>query len=241
MSTPAVPLAEGAVGGWLQLPGSATAELFGTAGFDFVCVDQQHGLIGDDALLPMLQALTAAGTTALVRPTTTAADAIGRALDRGADGVIVPLVDSVAEAAAAVAACHHPPRGARSYGPVRQGWRGPRPDPLCIVMIETSDGVAAAGDIAAVDGVDALFIGPSDLALSAGMPISAQNGDPEYDKLVGSIVEAGRAAGRPVGMYTASPEHAHRFRSLGVTFTAGPADATLVRAAAVANARDSRA
>ena len=82
----------------LQLPGSATAELIGSVGFDFVCVDQQHGLIGDDALLPMLQGLAATGTPALVRVATNEPATIGRALDRGAAGVIVPLVDSAEEA-----------------------------------------------------------------------------------------------------------------------------------------------
>lgn len=233
MSDPLRRLLDDAVGAWLQLPGPMTAELVATAGFDLVCVDQQHGLIGDDALLPMLQAIPG---PALVRPTTGAPDAIGRALDRGADGVVVPLIDSAEEAAAAVAACHWPPRGTRSYGPTRAS----RPDPLCVVMIETREGVAALPEILDVEGVDAVFIGPSDLALSHGMPASAQDGDDAYDALVRSIVEPTRAAGLPAGIYTASPEHAHRFRALGCTFTMGPSDGTLLRAAATANAKDSR-
>jgi 4-hydroxy-2-oxoheptanedioate aldolase len=226
----------GAHGAWLQLPGPATAELMASAGFDFVAIDQQHGLVGDDALLPMLMAL--GDVPSLVRPTVTSADAIGRALDRGADGVVVPLVDSVADAAAAVAACHHPPRGTRSYGPTRQGWRGERPDPVCVVMIETVGAVEAVADIAAVDGVDALFVGPSDLALAHGMPTSAQNGDADYDALLDRIVAS--AGGKPVGIYTASAAHARRFRGRGFTFTAGPSEATLLRAAAVEHVRDAR-
>lgn len=228
----------GAHGAWLQLPGPATAELVASAGFDFVTVDQQHGLIGDDTLLPMLLALGDVPT--LVRPAATTADAIGRVLDRGADGVIVQMIDSAADAAAAVAACHHPPRGTRSYGPVRQGWRGERPAPVCVVMIETVGAVAAVAGIAAVDGVDALFVGPSDLALAHGMPTSAQNGDAEYDALLERIVDAATAAGKPLGIYTASAAHARRFRGLGFTFTAGPSEATLLRAAAVEHVREAR-
>jgi 4-hydroxy-2-oxoheptanedioate aldolase len=226
----------GAHGAWLQLPGPVTAELMASAGFDFVAIDQQHGLVGDDALLPMLMAL--GDVPSLVRPTVTSADAIGRALDRGADGVVVPLVDSAADAAAAVAACHHPPRGSRSYGPTRQGWRGERPAPVCVVMIETVGAVEAVVEIAAVDGVDALFVGPSDLALAHGMPIGAQNGDSAYDALLTRIVDA--ASGKPVGIYTASAAHAVRFRGMGFTFTAGPSEAALLRAAAVEHVREAR-
>jgi 4-hydroxy-2-oxoheptanedioate aldolase len=221
-----------AVGAWLHFSGSASAELIGSVGFDFVCVDLQHGVIDDDAVLPMLQALAATGTPALVRVPTNAPEPICKALDRGADGVIVPLVDSAEEAAAAVSACHHPPRGIRSYGPVRAPWHSAQADPVCVVMVETTEAVAALPEILKVDGVDAILIGPSDLALSHGLPIAAQHGDPAYDDLVRSIAEPCRAAGLPVGIFTASPEHAHRFRALGVTFVSGPSDAVLLHAAA---------
>jgi 4-hydroxy-2-oxoheptanedioate aldolase len=221
-----------AVGAWLHLPGSATAELIGSVGFDFVCVDLQHGVIDDVAVLPMLQALAATGTPALVRVPMNAPEPICRALDRGADGVIVPLVDSAEEAAAAVAACHHPPRGIRSYGPVRAPWHPPRADPTCIVMVETRAAVAALPEILEVDGVGGLLVGPSDLALGWDMPVSAQHGDQAYDDLVRSIAEPCRAAGMPVGIFTATPEHAHRFRALGMTFVAGPSDAVILHTAA---------
>src|SRR5688500_5028450 len=176
-------LEDNGIGGWLQLPGSATAELMGSVGFEFVCVDQQHGLIGDDALLPMLQALDASGTPTLVRVVANDAAAIGRALDRGAGGVVVPLVESADDARRAAIACRYPPRGDRSYGPTRTGWRARPSEPLCVVMVETAAAVAALAEILAVDGVDAIFIGPSDLALNTGRPLEAQHGDPAYDEL----------------------------------------------------------
>ncbi len=221
-----------AVGGWLQLPGSATAELMGSVGFDFVCVDQQLGLIGDDALLPMLQALAATGTPALVRVAHNEPAAIGRSLDRGADGVIVPLVDSAEQARAAVSACRYPPDGRRSYGPTRVGWQPTRPEPVCVVMVETVTGVAALPEILAVPGLGGIFVGPSDLALSAGLPLSAQDGDPAFDALLDTVFEACGAAGTPVGIYCASAGHAQRFRARGATFTALLSEAAMLRAAA---------
>lgn len=226
----------GQIGGWLQLPGSATAELMGSVGFDFVCVDQQHGLIGDDALLPMLQGIAATGTPSLVRVTANDPAVIGRALDRGAAGVIVPLVDSPEEADAAVAACHYPPRGSRSYGPARAAWRGEQPAvPLCVVMVETTAAVAALPRILEVDDLDAVFIGPSDLALGAGMPIRAQDGDPAYEDLLGSVIGPCREAGMPVGIFCASPAHASRFRDIGCTFVTLNSEASMLSAAAAAD------
>jgi 4-hydroxy-2-oxoheptanedioate aldolase len=229
------------VGGWLQLPGSATAEIMGTAGFGFVCLDQQHGLIGDDALLPMLQALAATRTPAIVRVPANEPAAIGRALDRGAAGVLVPLVGSAGEAASAVAACHHPPRGTRSYGPTRLAWAPLPADPLCIVMIETVDAVEQASAIAAVEGLDAVFVGPSDLALSAGLPITAQLDDPDFAALLKRVAEACHERGLPLGIYCASPAHVHRFRELGCTFFALMSETALLRGAAAQKLAESRA
>ena len=225
-------LDDDAVGAWLHLPGSASAELIGSVGFDFACIDLQHGVVDDDSVLPMLQALAATDTPSLVRVQSNTPESICRALDRGADGVIVPLVNSADEATAAVIACHHPPRGIRSYGPVRAPWHPPRAEPVCVVMVETPDAVAALPDILKVEGVGGVLIGPSDLALSHGVPVEAQHGDDAYDTLVRSIVEPCRAADTPVGIFTASPDHAHRFRALGVTFVAGPSDAIILHRAA---------
>ena len=236
----ALDLTSDVVGGWLQLPGSATAEIMGTVGFDFVCLDQQHGLIGDDALLPMLQALAATGTPPIVRVPANDPAAIGRALDRGAAGVLVPLVGSADEAASAVAACHHPPRGTRSYGPTRLAWAPLPAEPVCIVMIETVDAVEQAEAIAAVEGLDAVFVGPSDLALSAGLPVSAQLDDAGFADLLRRVARPCRERGLPLGIYCASPAHVHRFRELGCTFFTLMSETALLRQAAVQRLAESR-
>ena len=241
---PILSLENDLVGGWCHLPTPASAEILGLAGFDFVCIDTQHGLMGPDALLPMLQAVDATGTPSLVRVVHNSPELIGAALDRAAGGVIVPLVDSAEQAAAAVAACHHPPRGTRSYGPTRVNWRvagsTEAPRPLCIVMVETPAAVDSVDEIAAVDGVDGVFVGPSDLALTMGMPLTAQNGDPAYDALLSHIVERCRAAGKPVGIFSASPAHVRRYRGLGFSFFALMSDAAMLRAAAAENLRSAR-
>ncbi|WP_219418604.1 HpcH/HpaI aldolase family protein [Pseudonocardia nigra] len=241
MDSPALHLADDVVGGWLQLPGSAAAELVGSVGFGFVVVDQQHGLIGDDALVPILQALDVTGTPALVRVTHNEPSAIGRALDRGAAGVVVPLVDTAEQAALAAAACHYPPRGCRSYGPSRVAWHRRRTEPLCVVMVETLAGLAALPEITAVGDLDAVFVGPSDLALTTGRPLEAQDGDPEYEEVLRGVAEQCRERDLPVGVYCASSAHVRRFRELGFTFFAGPSEGAMLRAAAAAHLQNARA
>jgi 4-hydroxy-2-oxoheptanedioate aldolase len=145
------------------------------------------------------------------------------------------MVDTATDAALAVSACHHPPHGRRSFGPTRLAWAPAVAPPQCIVMIETLAAVEAAPAIAAVDGLDAVFVGPWDLALSAGVPPSAQLDDPGYEQLLRRVVEACRERGLPVGIYCASPRHVHRFRELGFTFFALMSDAALLHAAATAN------
>jgi 4-hydroxy-2-oxoheptanedioate aldolase len=227
-----IDLASNVVGGWLQIPSSITAEVMGTVGFDFMCIDQQHGMVGDDALLPMLQALEATRTPTIVRVTANEPAAIGRVLDRGAAGVVVPLVNSPEEAAAAVAACRYPPRGSRSFGPNRAAWLKDRPEPLCVVMVETTAAVEALPRTLEVDGIDAIFIGPSDLGLSAGFGVRAQDGDTSFYDLLRTVIGACRDRGLPVGIYCASADHVQLFRSMGCTFFTLLSDTTLLRIAA---------
>ena len=144
-------------------------------------------------------------------------------------------MDSADEAAAAVAACHHPPRGIRSYGPVRAPWHPPRAEPVCVVMVETPAAVAALPDILKVEGVGGRAHRPvrprAEPRHAGGRPSTATTA---YDALVRSIVEPCRAAGTPVGIFTASPEHAQRFRAIGRHVRRGPIGrAILLRAAAV--------
>lgn len=225
----------GAVVGWCAVGATATVEMVARSGVDLVCLDAQHGVLGD--LLPLLQAC--GGTPALVRVSHNAPEPIAQALDRGAAGVIVPLVDSASEAAAAAAACAYPPAGTRSFGPSRVGWTGR--DVLapggCVIMIETMAAVADLDAIAAVPGVDALFVGPSDLSLSSGRGAVPPLDDPGYRALLRGITGA---TDLPVGVFCGDPDWAPRYRELGFTWLTLPAEATLLQQGLRAAVRRSR-
>jgi 4-hydroxy-2-oxoheptanedioate aldolase len=164
-----------------------------------VCVDQQHGVVDYASMVPMLQAIGAAGAAPITRVLSNDPYRIMKALDAGALGVIVPLVNDAGEAANAVAACRYPPHGIRSYGPIRAssviGSRDPEDlagEVLCIVMVETREGLENVEEIAATPGIDGIYIGPADLALSLGLPPSTSVTQDAHIEAVRRIREACR-------------------------------------------------
>lgn len=158
---------------WSMVPSWFGAELVARAGFDYVCVDQQHGVVDYNTMAPMVQAIGHHSMPITRVPSNDAAH-IGKALDAGALGVVVPMVNTPEEAERAVAACHYPPNGIRSFGPIRANlMRGSfKPSVLdqvaCIVMIETAQAVDRLDEILKVPGIDAVYIGPADLAIGLG-------------------------------------------------------------------------
>lgn len=231
-----------AVGTWCEIPNAFTADILGRAGFDFVAVDWQHGLHGFESLLAVVHAISVGGTVPIVRVPVNAEWAIQKALDVGAFGVIVPLVGSAEEAAAAAAACRHAPRGVRSYGPIRaSGAITDDPDHvneqvLCIPMIETVSGIANIAGIASTPGVDALIIGPYDLSLSMEIPF----GSPEIAPAVEAVLRAGVKHGVPVGRHFDTPEAAHAGYEQGFSFVTIGTDREMFAATAVATAAAAR-
>ena len=220
---------EPTLGAWCTIPSTWTAEVAARSGHDWVCVDTQHGLIGYDVMLPMLQAISAGGVPSLVRVPWNEPGAIMKALDAGAGGVIVPMVNSAAEAQAAVAAMRYPPEGMRSMGPVRArdvdaNWRRP----LCIVMIETVLAVEQADRILGVAGIDAVFVGPNDLAVSAGLDSSYEGRHPEHRRLIEAIATAARKAGVAAGIMCGSPEVARQWHEVGFVMLALQSDTRLL-------------
>src|SRR2546421_714773 len=164
-------------GGWCQIPSTWSAEVMGRAGFDYVTVDMQHGLIGYADMVGMVQAIHAAGTPAIVRVPWNQPDHIMKALDAGAQGVIIPMVNSAEEAQAAVRACRYPPDGYRSWGPIRAslGVSGYSPHTanrrvVVAVMIRTPPRLAAAGQVPGVAGGDAGHAGPPDPPRTPALP-----------------------------------------------------------------------
>ena len=229
-------------GAWCTIPSSWTAEVAARSGHDWVCIDTQHGLIGYDVMLPMLQAISAGGVPSLVRVPWNEPGSIMKALDAGAGGIIVPMVNSVGEAKMAVAACRYPPTGIRSMGPIRaravdSEWR----QPICVVMIETVEAVARAREILAVPGIDAVFVGPNDLAVSAGLDSSYEASDPKHRRLIEEIIEAARASGVAAGIMCGSAEVALQWYRIGFVMLALQSDTRLLEAASariVAAARE---
>ncbi len=234
-------LAEGrtAFGLWSVVPGSVGAEILAEAGADYVCVDQQHGLIDYDSMVPMFQAIRAEGAAPITRVLSNDPFLIMKALDAGAWGVIVPLVNSTEDAARAVAACRYPPRGMRSYGPVRAagviGSRDPEElggEVLCLVMVETREALERVEEIAATPGLDGIYIGPSDLALSLRLPPTLDVSEDVHVEAVNEIREACHRHGIAAGIHSASGEPARGHAEAGFDMVTVASDAALLKNAA---------
>lgn len=234
---------ERAVGYWCVLDAPVATERIGRLGYDYVALDAQHGLLGYSGLLSGLMAIDAGQTAVgLVRVDSNNATSIGRALDAGAAGIIVPLVDTAEDAAAAVAAAKYPPLGRRSYGPMRSALRvGPIPaeanaSTLVFAMIETPEGLANVKEICATPGLDGIYVGPSDLSLAVG---GAYPNDPaiqaEFDEALAVIADAAAAAGIAAGIHTAAGPIAAQRLQQGYTFVSIASDLTHLELAAKAH------
>ena len=190
------------LGAWCMIPGALTAEALGRAGFDWVLIDMQHGCMDYETALEMIRAVDLGGATPIVRAPWNDPGIIGRLLDSGALGVVIPMIQTAEDARRAVDACLYPPAGRRSFGPVRVGLRdGPgyfadaNDRVLVIPMIETAEALAEVDAIARTPGVDALFVGPFDLSIALGLPPGDNDGKPAFDEAIAKVSAAARAAG----------------------------------------------
>jgi 4-hydroxy-2-oxoheptanedioate aldolase len=179
-----------------------TVEALSHTEFDYLLFDCQHGLVPEHHLVQLLRILNGTSMATLVKVPANDEAVIGRVLDYGADGVIVPMVETAEQARRAVAACRHGPDGVRSYGTLRlQMLPGGASRPvLCVPMIETELGARNCEEIAAVPGVDAIYVGPADLALSLGMPPKQGLDVAPLDELVSFVLAACAAGNVPVGI-----------------------------------------
>lgn len=227
------------IGLWNSIPGTVTAELLATCGFDWLVIDTEHAPTDVPDTLAMMQAMAPYPVSAVVRPAANDTVVIKRLLDLGAQTLIIPYVQSADEARAAVAAMRYAPRGVRGMaGMTRASRFGSIPDyaqraedELClIVQVETAEALAAIEEIAAVDGVDGPFIGPADLAASMGYP-----GQSQHPEVVAAIEDAIRRivrAGKPAGILSLDPAFARRCMEWGTGFTAVGMDISLLANAA---------
>jgi 4-hydroxy-2-oxoheptanedioate aldolase len=228
-------------GAWVTMLGPDALEYLGGLGLDWVGLDTQHGALRADRIADHVRALETAGLPALVRTSGSSREEIQFALDAGAQGVIVPTVQSAAQAEAIARACRFPPRGMRSTGPSRPSLRdgftpaSANEDVLCLPMIETATGLEQAAEIAAVEGVDGLFVGPYDLGLSL-RPDAPDVVSDEVLTAVEEVFSIATAEGKLTGVFAGSRALARRWTS--AHFLALDADISLLRAAVQAAVTD---
>ncbi len=216
---------EQTVGCWLSVGNAYTAEAISHLGFDWVCVDMQHGLIDYTDLVTMLPAISTTDTTPLVRVPWNEPYEIMKVLDAGAYGVIVPMVNNREEALRAVQACRYPPLGNRSFGPIRgalyggKGYAQEANNQLaCIAMIETKEGTDNLEEIVTTEGLDGIYIGPADLALSMGIPVRGDQPEAEHLEMVKHILATAKKHGVAAGIHTSSLEYTQKYLALGFHF-----------------------
>jgi 4-hydroxy-2-oxoheptanedioate aldolase len=197
--------------GWLSVSHGFTAEVMARQGFDALVVDMQHGLTDMSDVWPMLQAISQTDTVPVVRVPWNDPATIMKALDLGAYGIIVPLVNTAEDAAKAVAACRYPPVGMRSSGPVRALHYGgadyvahANDEIVLMAMIETKEGLANLDAICATPGLDAVYIGPADLSFALGMAPRGDNPDPVHMATCDRIRDAAHKRGIKACMHCAS-------------------------------------
>lgn len=236
-----------AITGWVSVDSPYLAEVQSYCGFDAVTVDLQHGMYGLDRAVTLLQAVSAGPAVPLARCPSHDPATIGKLLDAGAYGIICPAVDDAEQAAAFVRACRYPPAGARSFGPSRGLLYG-GPDYLThadhtiltLAMVESARSLANVQAILDTPGLDGIYVGPNDLALSLGeVPGLAEPSQQIADALL-HIVEATKAAGRWAGVFCADPVMARRMIEIGYHLVTPGNDVGIFRAAATQRIQASR-
>ncbi len=224
-----------AVNGWLTIPSSFSAETMAHQGWDTLTIDMQHGMIDDAVLVPMLQAISTTDTVPVVRVPWLEPGILMRALDAGAYGVICPMVNTREDAQKLVAYTHYPPRGTRSFGPLRAVLyagvdyvQHANDTIVTIAMIETAEALENLGDILSVEGLDAIYIGPSDLSLALGCTPTFDDLEPKAFEAVEHILARAKAHGVVAGIHNGTPEAALKRIAKGFQFVTISSDARLM-------------
>lgn len=225
--------------GWLHIPDAFASEVMAHQGWDSLTIDMQHGVVDYGSALGMLQAIATTATIPLARVPWNEPGIIMKMLDAGCYGVICPMINTRAECEAFVGACRYPPLGYRSFGPLRAAlYAGPdygqRANELVITMamIETRQAVDNIAEIVQTPGLDALYIGPSDLGQSLGYGPTMDPTEPAVLAAIDHVLEAARQHGVVVGMHTGSPAYARQMAARGMQLLTIGSDARLMAAAA---------
>jgi 4-hydroxy-2-oxoheptanedioate aldolase len=232
-----------AINGWLQIPNSFTAELMANQNWDSLTLDMQHGVIDYSHAISMLQAISTTDVVPLARVNWNEPGQIMKILDAGAYGIICPMVSNRKEAENFVQACMYPPRGYRSYGPIRGlVYGGPdyadeaNNEILKFAMIETKESLDNLDEIMQTPGLDGIYIGPADLSLAIGEKPSFDKpeGDPVFEVIM-KILEHAKKNKVIAGIQNAQPEYAHKMIKKGFQLVTIGTDQRFMVAAAKAS------
>lgn len=225
--------------GWCAIPSAFSAETMAHQGWDSLTLDMQHGVIDYQAAVDMLTAISTTSTVPMVRVPWLDPGIIMKMLDAGAYAVICPMVNSRADAEKLVSAMRYPPRGQRSFGPIRAQLyagsdyaRHANDTVVCFAMIETRQALDALDDILSVDGIDAVYIGPSDLSLSLGCTPKFDQDEKPVVEAIDHILARARAHGVVAGIHNGTPEYALAMIEKGFQFVTVGSDARFVAAGA---------
>lgn len=230
-----------AIGAWLSLGSPIVAEIIANIGFDWVVIDTEHASVDIETTQSIIQAMFGTDTVPIVRVPWNDPALIKRALDAGAYGLVIPMVNTKEEASKAVQASRYPPLGIRSYGGPRVRLYGgddyfahANEEIALIVQIEHIEAVKNIDKILSVEGVDAFFIGPNDLAASMEIKLGLDNPDPRYIEAVNKVLASGKKHNVPGGILVSSPEAANQRIEQGFQFIGLSSDESFLRNAASA-------
>ena len=228
---------QAAVNGWLAIPNSFSAEVMSHQGWDSLTIDLQHGVIDYAAMVTMLQAISTTATVPVVRVPWLEPGIIMKSLDAGAYGVICPMVSTREEAQRFIAYTNYAPRGTRSFGPVRATLYGGADYPaqandtiVRFAMIETAQALDNLDAILSVEGLDAIYIGPSDLSLALGCRPVFDDVDPPVAQAIAHILERAQAHGVKAGVHNGRPDVARARIEMGFRFVTVGSDARILAA-----------
>ena len=226
-----------AVNGWLAIPNSFATEVMAHQGWDSLTIDLQHGVVDYQAMVSMLQAISTTPTVPVVRVPWLEPGIIMKALDAGAYAVICPMVNTREEAQKLVAYSHYAPRGTRSFGPVRALYYGGADYPekandtiVTFAMIETAQALDNLDSILSVEGLDAIYIGPSDLSLALGCKPQFDDVEPKVAQAIAHILARAQAHGVKAGIHNGRPDVALARIAKGFAFATVSADARILAA-----------
>jgi 4-hydroxy-2-oxoheptanedioate aldolase len=240
------------VNGWLAIPTGFSAEVMAQAGWDSLTVDLQHGVQDYLSMVHCFQAMQHHPVLPMVRVPWNEPGIIGKVLDAGAYGVICPMINTVDDAQKFISYCKYPPKGARSNGPIRAGIYGvvgpgggyqatANDEILCMPMIETQQAIDNLGPILDVPGIDAVYIGPSDLGFSMGLVPKLDRDEPQIMKIYEKIVAETKQRGQKAGIHCFAPDYARKMIDMGFSMVTLGNDSGILLTAAKAAVEKTRA